>query len=788
MLAQVEKSPLHLLSLNVRGLGNCNKKSSLFHWLNKYHDVQNKILYLQETHVTKAKEGKWEEIWDGKRIFANGTSKSRGVAILLPKSLDYNILEETLDINGRYIALRIEIEGELYGLINGYAPTSDKLEEQMVWLEKITNILENLGDTKIIFGGDINDGLTILDKFIGRNPWKQSKYVLGWKQLCREYQMTDIWRILNPHEHKYTWKQGTKKSNLRRSRLDFWLISAGLIYGVDKVLIQPGYGSDHSLITLSLFKQNKLKQGPSFWKFNTSLLRDKVYTDKALKDIIALKVKHSDIGDKGLKWDVIKMELRSEAISYSKYLAKHKRDLLKEMLSEQVVIEENMANDPSDEVINRSITLKEEIEKINSEKARGVMLRSKADWVEVGEKSTSFFLKLENRNRQVKNISMLINEGGDEIKGQDEILKEELRFYQSLYTQPKDKPNRENARNCFLEENIPNISNEDKTFCDADISLEEVGIALKELKNGKTPGTDGFPPDFYKFFWTEIKELVYESILFVAEKGEMSIDQRRGVINLIPKKDKDVRMLKNWRPISLLNTDYKIITKTLATRLKKVLPTVIHPDQVAYLKNRYIGQNIRTILDIMEYTEKEDKEGLIAFLDFEKAFDTIDWRVLDDALKSFNIGQEFRNWVKRVYSNTMSCVTNCGFSSENFMVTRGVRQGCPLSAYLFITVVELLAIKIRNDRSIEGIRLGDQEIKVIQMADDTTSFLKDSGSLDKMLEVLDKFHTYAGLKLNLTKSEVMWLGNDKENNNSPSGLKMVKGAKALGIYFSYDKK
>jgi hypothetical protein len=81
----------------------------------------------------------------------------------------------------------------------------------MVWLEQITQILEKLGDTKIIFGRDINDGLTILDKFIGRNQWKQSKYVIGWKQLCREYQLTDMWRILNPHAHKYTWKQGTKK-------------------------------------------------------------------------------------------------------------------------------------------------------------------------------------------------------------------------------------------------------------------------------------------------------------------------------------------------------------------------------------------------------------------------------------------------------------------------------------------------------------------------------------------------------------------------------------------------
>jgi hypothetical protein len=144
--------------------------------------------------------------------------------------------------------------------------------------------------------------------------------------------------------------------------------------------------------------------------------------------------------------------------------------------------------------------------------------------------------------------------------------------------------------------------------------------------------------------------------------------------------------------------------------------------------------------------------------------------------------------VKRVYQNTQSCVTNCGFSSINFEITRGVRQGCPLSAYLFIAVVEILAIKIRKNKDIKGINIGNSEIKVVQMADDTTSFLKDSDSLKVLLETLDKFHIYAGLKLNLSKSEVIWLGKDKNSSAAPLGLKRAKGVKALGIYFSYDSK
>ena len=418
------------------------------------------------------------------------------------------------------------------------------------------------------------------------------------------------------------------------------------------------------------------------------------------------------------------------------------------------------------------------------------MLRSKADWMEYGEKNSRFFLRLENRNRQIKNISTLLDDNDKEITEQEMILKEEQSFYKNLYTQPDDTSvnARRVAKAFFLDEDIPKISAEDKSACDLGITLEEISIALKSLKNGKTPGTDGFPPDFYKFFWKDLGDLVYESLSFALDKGEMSIDQKRGVINLIPKKDKDLRRLKNWRPISLLNTDYKILTKTMATRLKNVLPSVINADQVAYLKNRYIGQNIRTIIDVMEYTKANEEDGIIAFFDFEKAFDSIDWRVIDEALESFNIGQGFRKWVQTVYHNITSCVTNCGYSSEHFNMSRGVRQGCPLSAYLFIAVAEILAIKIRNNAGIEGIKIGDTEIKVIQMADDTTSFLRNEESLEEIVNTLEKFKTFAGLKLNLSKSEIMWLGKQRHSNKSPCGIKCVKGTKALGIFFSYEIK
>jgi hypothetical protein len=283
-----------------------------------------------------------------------------------------------------------------------------------------------------------------------------------------------------------------------------------------------------------------------------------------------------------------------------------------------------------------------------------------------------------------------------------------------------------------------------------------------------------------------IKNTILQNFHSANTLGKLSIDQRRGIINLIPKKNKDPRFLKNWRPISLLNTDYKIITKVLANRIKKVLPTVINPDQVAYLKERFIGQNIRTILDIMGYTKLMNKKGIIAFLDFEKAFDTIQWNVIYDALKTFNIGQQFINWVHIIYNESEACVTNNGYSSPFFTLERGVRQGCPLSPYLFIMVVELLANKIRNSNSIKGIKIGTTEIKLVQMADDTTVFVEDPESLENTLKILAQFELYAGLRLNKSKTEAMWLGKDRNKNQNPIDVKWVKEVHSLGIFFSYD--
>lgn len=142
--------------------------------------------------------------------------------------------------------------------------------------------------------------------------------------------------------------------------------------------------------------------------------------------------------------------------------------------------------------------------------------------------------------------------------------------------------------------------------------------------------------------WNEIGILVLNSFNKAIQNGHISDEQGRACITLIPKPSKDHRFLKNWRPIALLNVDYKIVAKSLARSLKQVLPDLISPEQTGFLKNRFIGENIRCILDLINYCDSQSVPGALLFLDYEKAFDTLDLEFLYNTLSMFNFGNELR--------------------------------------------------------------------------------------------------------------------------------------------------
>ena len=194
---------------------------------------------------------------------------------------------------------------------------------------------------------------------------------------------------------------------------------------------------------------------------------------------------------------------------------------------------------------------------------------------------------------------------------------------------------------------------------------------------------------FYKFFWNDLSENLILSLNYAFEKGELSICQKRGIISLLPKKNKPTNNLNNLRLTSLLNTDYKIAAKVLAKRLEKVLPIIINPNKTGYIKGRFIGENIRLISDLIDYTKGKNIPGIAIFLDFRKAFDTVEWDYIAKVLDVFKFKDDFKRWVKVLYTDISSCVINNGFALPFFKLKRGARQGYPLSRLLFVLAIEL---------------------------------------------------------------------------------------------------
>jgi len=225
--------------------------------------------------------------------------------------------------------------------------------------------------------------------------------------------------------------------------------------------------------------------------------------------------------------------------------------------------------------------------------------------------------------------------------------------------------------------------------------------------------------------------------------------------------------------------DTKIASKALALRLEKILPEIIQVYQYAYVKGRTIFDAIRTIDDIMEYTKIQQLPGLMNAFDFEEAFDSLSWSFLFRALRSFNFGKWFIRWVSVFYRNISSCVLNNGFSSQLFDVRRGIRQGNPLLAHLFIIALEFLLVKIRSDERIRGITVDDKEIKLAAFADDLTTFLKDVNSLENLSTTLHSFGICSGSMLRKPKPYGLQLATIVTNPLSLGLTKLINQLKFL---------
>lgn len=741
-------------TLNIRSIQNPNKASIMKEWLIKQ---KLDIVLLQETHLHDDNLKHLKD-WPYDIHISAGKSNSCGVATLISKNLNYTINWDKHDDKGRILALNAKINNEDIIIINCYFPTKDKQKDQTLTLKKLESIVSEFSSESFVIGGDFNVVMdTKFDKKGGTDPALESKDIrLNINTFLETFNLVDIMRIQNPHKLLFTWH--AKKSRIY-SRLDYFFVSDHLLNRAGECVKKATILTDHHLVRFPI--TSKSSRGRGYWKFNSSLLKDLEYVNKVKNIIQSTCQQFQALEDKALLWDLVKMNVRGFTIKYS---AKKK----KERESEEKALNDRLSHlinkEPSDENTNEIDNVKNQLELLYKHKAHGALIRSRMKIVEEGEKNTKFFLKMENNNSQNKTIMQIQKSENEKslITDGNDILQELKLFYTDLYSQPEIQNTFiKSAEKTFLNITTPLLSENEQSSCEGIINYNELLTALKQTHNNKTPGTDGFTNEFYKFFWIDISNILLNSFNYSFQIGQLSIDQRRGLISLLPKKDKNKLLIKNWRPVALLNCDYKLISKTLANRLKTVIAILISEDQTGYIKDRYIGENIRTIIDIDFYLKKISLNAFVLQIDFQKAFDTINWSFIDKTLAKFNFGPDFKNWVKLLYCNSECAILNNGHFTEFFKLERGVRQGCPLSAFLFILVAELLSLKIKQDENINGIKLQNGSLKVSQLADDTNIYIGKMDEINPVLKILDAFAICSGLKTNIEKTKIFQIGNTK---------------------------
>ena len=198
------------------------------------------------------------------------------------------------------------------------------------------------------------------------------------------------------------------------------------------------------------------------------------------------------------------------------------------------------------------------------------------------------------------------------------------------------------------------------------ITVQELGVVLKRMKSNKTPGIDGITSEFLKVFWGKIKYFVMEVINCGFHKGSLSTSMRQCIITCLPKPNKDRSFIKNWRPISLLCVVYKLASGVIADRLKPSLNQVISNCQTGFIIGRQISDSTRLVCDLLHITETKGIPGLLMLIDFEKAFDSLSWNFLYEALAFCGYSKNLINWIKVLIKISKLIFYNVGYFQRGY--------------------------------------------------------------------------------------------------------------------------
>ena len=790
-----EKSDLQVISLNVRGLSDMKK---VRHLVNNCYKLSNKsknsIFFFQEIYTTKLELIRY--LWRGESHLTPGLGNSLGCLTLV--TAPYKI------INSRNIGNRAHVlvltkddvnRAELIA-VNVYAPNgvgNEKIQFFTDLIDTVADIKSDYNCDNVILGGDLNLIFSAEEAQHRSFSQAEQRTAEAVKNLFNQMNLIDGWEIAT---RCFTWT--SNRTGVQSfSTLDRILFANNQLRLISKATDWSLSVSDHAAVIANF---ELLTNRPSIrmtCRLDPKILLDadgRRILDEAFRELV-MQVAPS--WNPHVRLEYFKMCIRTATNVALGKIKAQMRDLEATLNNDINDVVNELTEDCPD--AERRALLMHKLDDLRQIK-RGLVERIGAKleqktarkWYNEGELSNRYFFNLLNRKLNDE-INVLLDSTDQEIRDPKLIEGEIRNFYKDLY---ESVPPELNIADDFFRHQAP-ITPEAAGTMTADLTLGDLSETLKTCGDS-APGPDGIPYSFLKHFWTDIGPEIMGAWRHSVVTGELPPSHKLSYLKLIPKAGKDPRKIANLRPITLSNTDHKLITKTYARKLTNLVKDSIGEEQTAYIPGRLINDNIRTLLTTIDLADLDNTiDGALISLDAKKAFDSVDHRYIRKTLEAFGLGN-FVSIFNILYKDLRSDIIINGCTVQGYRILKGVKQGDALSCILFIMCVEPLLKNIKANPSIASVASGHLNImipKALGFADDVTVVCKRT--IESIQSIFNEYETFtraSGLELNADKTEILCFNSARNTNhqfnvnylNRAHTLTALDRVKINGIIFQQD--
>lgn len=760
---------LSILSLNAKGLVSENKQLCL----QQYAQNQNSsILFLQETNLLTSTPV--SRALDYVFLINPPVQPASGVAIAIKNQLyqQTKILQQLSPVPGYLQAVQAEINNYVHHFINVYMPHDSNAAVNVI--NKINQYLTTTKeDSIVIIGGDWNVTLTKEDR---RNCTELKTQLANQLQvLVQQYNLTDIWREFHPQELQFTYRG--HQNNFPMARLDRFYIQNKDMHLVQSSKIIPSF-SDHDGLRINLHTAES-NYRTAYWKFDPTSLQSNDYI-YYIKNIISHYQEKSENPNSNicLIWDRLKEEISAASQRFTKQLNQETKQKLTTLISTLDYIDKKEELSRSDSQL--MLQIRKEISSIYKARASEKLNFLQSQVIQEANMQSKFFLRLAKQNKPSSIINQ-IRVNGNITTNKNVIYPEVQRFFQNQFSE--NVTNQIDTESIVFQE-LPSLNQTDSEKCEQIITQEEIHEAIKSAKLNRASGMDGLPIEFYKFFWDDIKTLLTKLIKNFQQTGELPLSMKKIVVTPIPKPG-DRTELKNWRPISLMNCDYKIITRIFGRKIADVISSLLTSDQSYCVPGRTIYNNLHLIRNIIRHANRTNSPLAVLALDQQGAFNNISHEYLHQLLKIHKFGPTMTQSILALLNQTKGYVKIGSTLLAPFVFKKGFRQGDPIAGPLYVLSIEpFLRLATKMMASI-GYPIPNSNFRITStgFADDVHFFISENQQFQLITDAFNLYSRQSGALLNTTKSKGLFCGAWKTRDDKPlQSHWSTEGLKVLGVY------